>query len=99
MLAVVFSEARLLILDEPMSGLDPLARRFVRTLLCEAKAQGRTMVLTSHTLSQIEDLCDMMMVLHQGRSRFRGSVAQLRQAHGGVPLEGAFLAAIETKDW
>lgn len=84
----------LLVLDEPMSGLDPLARSQVKSLLAEARAEGRTTFLSSHILSDMEELCDRVAVLHGGRIMFIGKPSALLATQGGRHLEEAFLSLI-----
>ena len=56
---------------------------------------GRTIFFTSHSLADVEEMCDRMAVLHRGRIRFVGSPAGLRERHGAPTLERAFLACLE----
>ena len=93
--ACLLAEPALLILDEPMSGLDPLARARVKQLLKKSHAQGHTLFFTSHALSDVEEICEHMVVLHQGRLRFSGSPSELLRAAARDTLEQAFLACIE----
>lgn len=60
-------EADIIILDEPQSGLDPLGRKDVRDLILEEKSRGRTIVMCSHILHDVESVCDRVAILHQGR--------------------------------
>lgn len=60
------SNPELLVLDEPMSGLDPLGRHDVRTLITEAKAAGKTILFSSHVLSDVEALCDSVAIISAG---------------------------------
>ncbi|MBI4291392.1 MAG: ABC transporter ATP-binding protein [Betaproteobacteria bacterium] len=84
------------VLDEPMTGLDPKARAQVKTILRRLHAEGRTLLLTSHSLADIEEICDHMLVLHRGVFVFSGAPAALRERHGATSLEDAFLKCIET---
>lgn len=86
----------LLILDEPMSGLDPLARAQVKDLLVSAKSQGRTAFLSSHILSDMEELCDRIAILHGGRILFIGKPGALLAQTGQAHLERAFLSLIDS---
>ena len=93
--ACLLAEPELLILDEPMSGLDPLARARVKQLLRELRQQGRTLFFTSHALSDVGEMCERMAVLHQGRVRFCGSPSALLQDYARNSMEQAFLECIE----
>lgn len=94
--ACLLAEPDLLILDEPMSGLDPLARARVKQLLRQLREQGSTLFFTSHTLSDVEEICEHMVVLHQGRLCFSGSPDALLRDHAGESMEQAFLNCIES---
>ena len=94
--ACLLSEPDLLILDEPMSGLDPLARARVKQLLRQLREQGRTLFITSHALSDVEEICEHMVVLHRGGLRFCGSPSALMQNYAPGSMEQAFLKCIES---
>ncbi|MCC6201389.1 MAG: ABC transporter ATP-binding protein [Gammaproteobacteria bacterium] len=85
---------KLLILDEPMSGLDPRVRTLVRQRLLAEREQGSTLFFTTHQLSDLDELCDRFAVLHDGRIVFTGTAAEFRAAHGAGDLEQAYLKAI-----
>ncbi|MFE4798547.1 ABC transporter ATP-binding protein [Streptomyces sp. NPDC056708] len=75
----------LLLLDEPMSDLDPLARHDMSALLMsEAVERGTTVVMSSHMLSELEDMCDYLLVLADGRIRMAGDADALVPAHALV---------------
>ena len=91
-LAACFLSGRdLYVLDEPMSGLDPKARARAKNLLLKLKSEGRTLFLTSHSLSDIEEVCDHMTVLHEGVLAYTGSPRGLLERHRESSLERAFL--------
>jgi len=92
--ACLLSGKPLLVLDEPMTGLDPKARALVKQQLRGLRASGRTVLLTSHALADIEEMCDRMAVLHAGRLKFAGAPSELRLAYGARDLEEAFLSCI-----
>jgi ABC-2 type transport system ATP-binding protein len=93
--AVLLSEQRLLVLDEPMSGLDPRARACLRAEIKAAQRRGATVLFSSHSLTDIDELCDSFAVLHQGAIRYVGGAAELRLRTGAATLESAFLQVIE----
>jgi len=73
----LIAKPSLLVLDEPTSGLDPVGNRDVRDLLREVAAAGTTILLTSHILSDVADVCDEVAIVHQGRKILSGEVAAL----------------------
>lgn len=66
-----------LILDEPTSGLDPIGTRQVKELLVEMRSRGKTILLSSHLLADMQDVCDQMVMLYGGRIRAEGTVDEL----------------------
>lgn len=86
---------QLLILDEPMSGLDPRARAQLKDRLIAARSAGQCVFLSSHILAEIDELCDRVVVIHAGRIVYEGTPAALRAKAGEATLERAFLAAID----
>ncbi|MBI2958954.1 MAG: ABC transporter ATP-binding protein [Betaproteobacteria bacterium] len=93
--ACFLSRREFYVLDEPMSGLDPKARARVKAILARLRGEGRTLLFTSHSLADIEEICDHMLLLHRGVFAFSGAPAELREHHGGTSLEEAFLNCIE----
>ena len=75
--AALVHDPELLILDEPMSGLDPVGRKEVRDLIVEERQRGRTVFFSSHILSDVEMLCDRVCILRQGEVVVAGSLREL----------------------
>jgi ABC-2 type transport system ATP-binding protein len=83
----ILHDPKVVFLDEPMSGLDPMGRREVRNLIEELKAKGKTVFFSTHILSDAEALCDRVAILHQGELRGVGAIAELTaSAHGQVEI-------------
>ena len=76
----------LLLLDEPTSSLDPVGRKDVKDLLLELKAQGKTIVISSHILSDIESLCDRVAIIRKGRLVTTGKLDQLLSPGEGIRI-------------
>src|SRR5690606_1843087 len=73
----LINDPELLILDEPTSGLDPIGTRQVKDLLLELGRRGKTILLSSHLLSEVEDVCDRMVILYGGKIRAQGTTDEL----------------------
>jgi ABC-type multidrug transport system ATPase subunit len=93
--ACFLSQRDLYVLDEPMSGLDPKARACARDLLLKLKIEGRTLLFTSHSLTDVEEVCDRITVLHGGTMAYAGAPRGLCERHGESSLERAFLKCID----
>jgi len=78
LVAGLASSAELLILDEPTSGLDPLMEAVFQECIREVKAEGRTVLLSSHILAEVEALCDRVSIIRAGRTVESGTLAELR---------------------
>jgi len=91
-------DPELLVLDEPMSGLDPIGRKQVRDLILEQRGLGKTILFTSHILSDVEMLCDRVGIMRRGRMSHYGRLADLLGAETRrveVELEGVDEALAE----
>jgi ABC-2 type transport system ATP-binding protein len=83
----ILHDPKVVFLDEPMSGLDPMGRREVRNLIEDLKAKGKTVFFSTHILSDAEALCDRVAIIHQGELRGVGAVAELTAGvHGKVEI-------------
>ncbi len=92
--SALLARRALLVLDEPLSGLDPLARLRLKEALLAERAQGTAVCFSSHILADVAALCDRVAVLHDGRIAFTGTPAELCERHGRADLDRAFLNAI-----
>ena len=73
----LIGDPRIVVLDEPMSGLDPIGRKDVRDLILELRAEGRTVLFSTHILSDVEAICDRVGILVEGRLTDCGALADL----------------------
>lgn len=78
LVAALSSNAELLVLDEPTAGLDPLMEAIFREHVLEARADGRSILLSSHVLAEVEKLCDRVTIIRRGRTVETGSLDDLR---------------------
>src|SRR5262249_30317308 len=86
-------DPRVLILDEPGNGLDPAGMAWLRDLLRQLAREGRTVIVSSHVLSEVAQTVDHVVIVHQGRLRFDGPLAALGDTAAG--LGTAFLRLTE----
>ncbi|TWP36798.1 ABC transporter ATP-binding protein [Leekyejoonella antrihumi] len=82
LVAALAADVELLLLDEPTSGLDPLMERIFQECVMEAASQGRTVLLSSHIMSEVEQLCDSVSIIRAGRVVETGSLEHLRHLTG-----------------
>ena len=82
LVAALASDVELLLLDEPTSGLDPLMEDVFRQVIREERHKGRTVLLSSHILAEVEALCDRVTIIREGRAVETGSLAELRHLTG-----------------
>jgi ABC-2 type transport system ATP-binding protein len=90
-------QPKLIMFDEPHTGLDPLAIRRMKSTIQARASEGAVVIVSSHLLSLIEDLCTHLLILSKGRSQFCGTLEKLRQGYPeletGTPLEEIFFKA------
>lgn len=91
LIAALSTDADLYILDEPTSGLDPLMERIFQEWVMEAKAAGKSILLSSHILSEVEKLCDKVAIIRQGKIIEKGTLKELQHLTGTIVL-------VETKE-
>lgn len=97
LISTFLGKSKLVILDEPMSGLDPKARICLKNLLLESKKQNKSVFFSSHILSDIDEICDRIAVLYNGKIHFIGTPTELKNKNNEVFLEKAFLKEIDSK--
>jgi ABC-2 type transport system ATP-binding protein len=89
------TQCPLLVLDEPMSGLDPRARALVKDEIAACRKAGMTVFLSSHILADMDEICDRVGVIHDAGLKFLGTPAELKEKTQKDNLERAFLKVIE----
>jgi ABC-2 type transport system ATP-binding protein len=94
LLAVFLSDAELIILDEPMSGLDPKARIALKKELIAYKNSGKTIFFSSHILSDMDEICDSIAVLNEAKIVYVGTPQGFKMKHSADSLDKAFLKEI-----
>ena len=82
-------DSPLIILDEPTTGLDPIALLHLKNLMLEEKKKGKTILITSHIMSFVEEMADEIVFLLEGRVYFRGDIATLKQTTSTNSFEQA----------
>jgi ABC-2 type transport system ATP-binding protein len=79
----VIHDPAIAILDEPFSGLDPVNKDLLIGILVEQKRRGKTIVLSTHLMSDVEELCDRILMIDRGRAVLYGSLREVRSRYGG----------------
>jgi ABC-2 type transport system ATP-binding protein len=99
-IGTILHRPRLLILDEPFAGLDPINTRDLKDLLLEMSSEGVTVVLSTHVLPQVDELCTHICLINRARAILTGSLADIRTSHGGntwrvqTEVDAAAVAAV-----
>jgi len=97
-IATVLHQPDVLILDEPQSGLDPVNQEVLRNTILEAQRAGRTVVLSTHNMSEAEAMCEHICIIADGRKILDGRVDEVRRAHRGNLYSVEFDSASEGVD-
>lgn len=82
-IATILHRPELLIIDEPFSGLDPVNTELVKELLVELNQSGVTVIMSTHQMHQVEELCDRILLMNQGRRVLYGNLAEIRRRFSG----------------
>lgn len=91
----LLNDPELLILDEPMSGLDPIGRADILALITELKSQERSILFCSHILEDVDRLVDNVMVLHKGQKLFEGQPQSLAEQQGCASFVDGYLSLVK----
>jgi ABC-2 type transport system ATP-binding protein len=78
-ISTVLHDPKLVILDEPFTGLDPLNTQLLKDIIIEMKQEGRTVVLSTHLMDQVEKLCERICLIHKGRKVLEGPLAEIKR--------------------
>jgi len=81
-LATILHDPLILIMDEPFSGLDPVNANLLKEAFLEMHRRGKTMIFSTHQLEQVEELCEDVLIIDQGRTIIRGSVREVKRQEG-----------------
>jgi ABC-2 type transport system ATP-binding protein len=93
--AAVLAATPVLLLDEPMIGLDPRGQRELREIILEVRGEGVAVVVSTHLLDNVQSFCDRLLILKKGRAVAEGGLRELLDRYGGKSLEQTFLEIVE----
>ncbi|HUY36396.1 MAG TPA: ABC transporter ATP-binding protein [Pirellulales bacterium] len=88
----LINDPELIVLDEPTTGLDPIGCREMKDLILNLRAQGKTVLMCSHLLADVQDVCDRIAILHQGELKELGRVDSLLKVRGETAIRAAGLS-------
>jgi len=94
----LINDPELLILDEPMSGLDPMGRKKIIDLIGQLKEAGKTILFCSHILEDVDRLVDNVLLLHKGQKLYHGPPGELAAAEGTATMAEAFVSRIHKEE-
>ena len=110
LIATLVHQPELIVVDEPFSGLDPVNTRLVKDILAEQTAAGRTIIMSTHQMYQVEALCSRIALIDHGRTVLYGAVDEIKRSFAGnavtihgegdfTGLPGVLEARMEDGDW
>jgi sodium transport system ATP-binding protein len=88
-------DPKVMIFDEPTNGLDVMAARTILNFIRDCRTQGRTVIFSSHVMSEVEKLCDRIAIIHRGRILTEGTLGELCVRHAEKDLEEVFVKVVE----
>jgi ABC-2 type transport system ATP-binding protein len=80
--AAVLHDPELVVLDEPFTGLDPINTRLLKELILEQRDKGATVILSTHRMDQVEQMCESICLIHEGRSVLSGVLSEIKASYG-----------------
>ena len=86
-----------MIFDEPTVGLDVMTARTIVSFIRDCRARGKTVIFSTHVMSEAEKLCDTIGIIHDGKLLTEGTLAELRARHAMQDLEDIFVKMVEAK--
>ena len=87
----IMNDPKLLILDEPTKGFDPMNRRLLMEIIEELHAKGTAVIMITHYMDEVEKLCDRALLLKDGVARAYGTIAEIKKEFGGKSLDQIFV--------
>jgi sodium transport system ATP-binding protein len=87
-----------MIFDEPTLGLDVMTARAIVRFVRDCRARGKTVIYSTHVMSEVEKLCDVIGIIHDGKLLAEGTLADLRARHGEQDMEEIFVKAVGAKE-
>jgi ABC-2 type transport system ATP-binding protein len=94
----LLADPELLILDEPTNGLDPIGIEDVHELIDQLKRRGKSILICTHLLAEVEDICDNLCLLHKGNLLAEGSLSELHQEYGTHSMKDLFLKLVPRRE-
>ncbi len=83
LIVTIVHDPKLIILDEPFSGLDPINTNLLKTMLGDLRNQGKAVILSTHQMNDVEELCDRILMIHKGYSVLYGDLREIKSKHRG----------------
>ena len=89
----LINDPEILFMDEPTVGLDPVGARMLRDIIKKLRDEGKTVLLTTHNLAEVEELCDRLVIINKGKVIAHGTPAEIRGTEAS--LEDAYIRLVE----
>ncbi len=85
---------KIMLFDEPATGLDVMSTKLVHTFILDCKNEGRTVIFSSHNMFEVEKLAEDVVIIHQGKLKYDGTLDDLKQTHQNQSLEDIFISIL-----